>query len=77
MNEKWLPIVGWEGFYEVSDLGRVRSISLRNRHVANRPRERILKIFYDSAGRPRVGLCRNSKVKLQSVGIIYLTSPET
>jgi len=25
-NETWLPVVGWEGFYEVSDLGRVRSV---------------------------------------------------
>lgn len=24
--EKWLPVVGWEGQYEVSDQGRVRSI---------------------------------------------------
>lgn len=26
-QERWLPVVGWEGFYEVSDLGRVRSVS--------------------------------------------------
>lgn len=25
-NEKWLPVVGYEGFYEVSDHGRIRSI---------------------------------------------------
>lgn len=25
-SERWLPISGWEGFYEVSDLGRVRSL---------------------------------------------------
>lgn len=25
--EQWLPVVGWEGLYEVSDFGRVRSIS--------------------------------------------------
>ena len=24
--EQWRPVVGWEGFYEVSDLGRVRSL---------------------------------------------------
>lgn len=24
--EKWKPVVGWEGIYEVSDLGRVRSL---------------------------------------------------
>ncbi|WP_164681194.1 NUMOD4 motif-containing HNH endonuclease [Mycobacterium intracellulare] len=26
MDERWLPVVGWEGLYEVSDLGRVRSL---------------------------------------------------
>lgn len=26
MSEQWLPVVGWEGFYEVSDQGRVRSL---------------------------------------------------
>lgn len=26
LSEKWLPVLGWEGFYEVSDMGRVRSI---------------------------------------------------
>lgn len=25
-GERWLPVVGYEGFYEVSDLGRVRSL---------------------------------------------------
>lgn len=26
LQEQWLPVVGWEGLYEVSDQGRVRSI---------------------------------------------------
>lgn len=26
-GERWLPVVGWEGLYDVSDLGRVRSES--------------------------------------------------
>lgn len=25
-GEKWLPVVGYEGLYEVSDNGRVRSL---------------------------------------------------
>lgn len=25
-NERWLPVVGWEGRYEVSDLGRIKSL---------------------------------------------------
>ena len=27
MQENWLPVVGYEGFYEVSNCGRVRSIT--------------------------------------------------
>lgn len=41
MPERWLPVVGYEGFYEVSDLGRVRSlprlIVCRNGHTRNWP----------------------------------------
>ena len=44
MSEQWLPVVGFEGSYEVSDLGRVRS------------RFRVLKHRIDTAGRPRVNL---------------------
>lgn len=29
--ERWLPVVGWEGLYEVSDLGRVRSLPAARR----------------------------------------------
>ena len=34
--ERWLPVVDYEGFYEVSDLGRVRSVS----RVITRPGNR-------------------------------------
>ena len=27
--ERWLPVVDYEGFYEVSDLGQVRSVPRR------------------------------------------------
>lgn len=27
VSEEWRPVVGWEGYYEVSDLGRVRSVT--------------------------------------------------
>lgn len=32
MTERWLPVVGYEGFYEVSNLGRVRSVDRQIRH---------------------------------------------
>jgi hypothetical protein len=27
MTEQWRPVIGWEGLYEVSDMGRVRSLA--------------------------------------------------
>lgn len=26
MSERWMPVLGFEGFYEVSDMGRIRSL---------------------------------------------------
>lgn len=41
-SERWLPVVGYEGLYEVSDLGRVRSLdrdhTFRDRWGVQRPR---------------------------------------
>ncbi len=36
--ERWLPVPGWEGLYEVSDLGRVRSLDryVRTHHNGRR-----------------------------------------
>lgn len=47
-TERWLPVVGYEGYYEVSDQGRVRSITRRVRFVDGRSRiapECILKPY--------------------------------
>jgi hypothetical protein len=35
-HERWLAVVGWEGLYEVSDLGRVRSLPRRGTVQPNR-----------------------------------------
>lgn len=32
--EHWLPVPGWEGIYEASNLGRVKSLSRKVRHFA-------------------------------------------
>lgn len=44
MSETWLPVVGYEGFYEVSDHGRVRSLD-RVEQINNRwgPMTRVKK----------------------------------
>jgi hypothetical protein len=45
-NEEWRPVVGFEGSYEVSDQGRIRSIA-RTDNLGRPVRARVM--------RPRVG----------------------
>lgn len=45
-SERWLPVVGFEGWYEVSSLGRVRRI----RKPAGAPTCRLLKASPDTWG---------------------------
>jgi len=55
-TERWLPVPGYEGFYDVSDLGQVRSV----RHMTScGPRGgKILAQFPDRDGYLRVCLSR-------------------
>lgn len=60
--ESWLPIPGWENFYAVSSLGRVRSEErtvIRANGIPMRVRERILAHkFRRGTVTPVVTLCR-------------------
>lgn len=51
-EERWLPVVGYEGWYEVSDLGRVRRI----RDRIGRPMERLLRWSPSKFEYPTVGI---------------------
>lgn len=65
-GERWLPVPGFEGLYEVSDFGRVRSLD-RIVHPAGRSdgqttrriKGRVLKPGFNH-GRPVVNLCSKS-----------------
>jgi hypothetical protein len=52
LREVWKPIPGHEGQYEVSNLGRVRSLRHQSQH-----RIKLLKPWLDSHGYQRVTLC--------------------
>jgi hypothetical protein len=65
-SERWLPVVGYEGLYEVSDLGRVRS--LRHWTRAGMRGGRVLIQHLDGRGHYLfVGLCRNGRAKSSQV----------
>lgn len=59
MIEIWKSVVGYEGLYEVSNLGRVKSFP-RNGTIKD---EKILKPFIDKLGRKNVFLSKNNKRK--------------
>jgi NUMOD4 motif/HNH endonuclease len=61
IEETWLPVTGFEGSYEVSDLGRVRSLDRLVKHGNHhrRIRGKILKLNFDRKGYACVVLAGN------------------
>jgi len=64
--ENWIPIEGYEGLYEVSDLGNVRSLTriVKTHHNGKQPKQgcNLIK-SKDSRGYPIVTLCKTGKQK--------------
>lgn len=64
--ELWRDIACYEGFYQVSNYGRVRSV---DRIVESKAgwrvlkKGRVIKQHLDGSGYPKVGLCKNNSVK--------------
>lgn len=78
-NEIWRPIPGAEGYYSVSNLGRVRSEPLPFK-TTGRQRGRILKLCLDTKGYPMFRLCipgkRSRTVKVhRMVATAFLRPP--
>ncbi len=62
--ERWLPVVGFEGYYEVSELGRVRSLDrvVRSRYRSNwKMTGRIIRPSRDGGGYLGVNLSANGR----------------
>ena len=62
MEEQWRPVKGYEGHYEASSLGRIKSLSITTVSETGRKykrKERILKIGYGSTGYANVALLIN------------------
>jgi len=67
--ENWKPVVGYEGIYEVSSLGRVRSKDRKvwNGRVYYDKKGRILKQSKTTTGYWKVELYKNRKKKSKKV----------
>lgn len=59
MKEIWKPIIGYEGLYEVSNFGNVKSLNWRNTGV-----EKCLYLKKHNKGYFQVELCKNKKRKM-------------
>lgn len=63
--EEWRPVVGYEGLYEVSSFGRIRSVDrmvsrvIRGKPILVQWRGRLRRTYFDEAGRPRITLSRS------------------
>lgn len=64
-NEIWKDIIGYEGIYQVSSLGRIKSLARRrfNHNSYYNSKEMILSHCKGSTGYYQVGLCKNGKAK--------------
>ena len=68
MNELWQPVLGYEGFYEVSDQGRVRSLdrvvqkTRYGKTYSSTLNGKVLKPGFDGDGREQVPLSKKGKV---------------
>lgn len=66
MIEQWKPIPGYEGYYEVSDYGNVKSlarIGKRKDGTPNPIKEKILKPCVNSNGYYYLNLCKDGNTK--------------
>lgn len=65
-TEKWLPVSGYEGWYEVSNRGRVASLARQT------TRGKVLTPQLNSKGYRQVGLSKYGRVRLHRVGALVL-----
>ena len=70
MPERWMPIEGYEGYYEVSDLGRVRSLDREIKHKRlgrQKCKGRIISQTLDTRGYYKILLCVSGDERVVTV----------
>ena len=83
MQEQWKPIKGYEGLYEVSNLGRVKRLEGKCKTKGGNLRtvpEKILKFNSDKQGYKIVDLCKDGTEKYfkvhRLVAFAFIPNPE-
>lgn len=81
-EEKWLDVKGFEGLYQVSNTGKIRSVDrliLKNNNRHARFKGQLLKPVTDRNGYRRIVLCKNKEKKTLSVhrlmAIAFIPNP--
>jgi len=69
--EEWLPVKGYEGFYEVSNWGRVRSLSKKD-SIGRYYTGKLLSLCSHSKGYLYITLCKDAKRKNRLVHTLVL-----
>lgn len=65
MNEEWKDIKGYEGLYQISNFGRVKSLArtIKYRQYTKETDEKIMKLILNKRGYLYAHLCKNGKYK--------------
>lgn len=65
-GEEWKDVVGWEGLYQISNMGRVKSLSRwRNcAHVGHFRKSKIMKIYPDSRDKYLSTILMSNDIKI-------------
>lgn len=63
-TENWKPVIGYEGLYEISNKGLIRSIDrvIQRNGASHRIKGRILSIYTDNLGYQRITLSKEGKL---------------
>lgn len=82
MEEIWEPVVGYEGYYEISNLGKVKSVErfVKQGNSIRHVKEKIKNIHLNDYGYPCITLCRNRISKSIPIHILiakaFIPNPE-
>lgn len=84
-EERWRPVVGYEGLYEASNIGRIRSVERINYYGSRQLRSVMLSFSVNTAGgrqgaRYTVKLSKNGRLKVHQVhrlvAIAWIPNPK-